>query len=61
MFSEFRFLDLKNTFLPGFLRISFFPVFFRRNFFTGAWFGRGLVNSCFQPLSQDFFAGIPAG
>jgi hypothetical protein len=29
--------------------------------FTGTWFWRDLRNSCFQPLLQDFFAGIPAG
>ena len=42
---------------------SFFSCFFffRRNFFTGTWFWRGLENSCFQPLSQEFFPGIPAG
>ncbi len=38
-----------------------FFTFFWRNLFTGTWFWRGLRNSCFQPLLQDFFAGIPAG
>ncbi len=45
----------KNT---EFLRIF---SFFWQNLFTGMWFWRGLRNSCFQPLLQDFFAGIPAG
>jgi hypothetical protein len=31
-----------------------FCLFFRRKFFTGTWFWRGLENSCFQLLSQDF-------
>ncbi len=40
----------KNT---GFLRI-FFHFLGGRNSFTGTWFWRGLQNSCFQPLLQDF-------
>ena len=35
--------------------------FFQRNFFTGMWCWRGFENSCFQPLLQDFFAGISVG
>ena len=38
--------------------ISLFLVF-PEKIFTGTWFWRGLENPCFQPLSQDFFAGIP--
>ena len=53
------FFDPQNPFLPGFLRISFFLFFFPEELLQ--WFWRGLENSCFRPLSQDFFAGIPTG
>jgi hypothetical protein len=39
----------------------FFFLCFLEEFFTGAWFWRGQRNSCFLPLSQEFFAGIPVG
>jgi hypothetical protein len=55
------FFGPKKTFLPGFLRISFFSCVFRRNFSQERGFGGGLRNSCFLPLSQEFFAGIPTG
>ena len=46
----------KKTFLPGFLRITFSPVF------SGVIFHRNVVlerSQDFFLLSQDFFAGIP--
>jgi hypothetical protein len=52
------FFGPKKPFLPGFLRI-FFPCVFRRNFSQERGFGGGCRNSCFLPLSQEFFAGIP--
>jgi hypothetical protein len=55
------FFGPKKPFLPGFPRISFFLCVFRRNFSQERGYGGGLRNSCFSPLSQDFFAGIPAG
>jgi hypothetical protein len=57
--TEIYFLDQKTekNMIP---EDSFFS-FFWRNLFTGTWFWRGLENSCFPPLLQDFFAGIPAG
>jgi hypothetical protein len=55
------FFGPKNPFLPGFLRISFFSFVFRRNFSQERGFGGGRRNSCFLPLSRDFFAGIPLG
>jgi len=45
----------------GFLRISFFPVFFQSNFSQERGFGGGCRNFCFWTPSQDFFAGIPVG
>jgi hypothetical protein len=39
----------------------FFPYVFRRNFSQERGFGGGLRNSCFLPLSQEIFVGIPAG
>jgi hypothetical protein len=39
----------------------FFSCVFRRIFSQERGFGGCLRNSCFLPLSQDFFAGIPAG
>ncbi len=36
----------------------FFSCVFRRNFSQECGFGGGLRNSCFLPLSQDFFAGL---
>jgi hypothetical protein len=54
------FIGQKKPFLPGFLRI-FFSCVFRRNFSQERGFGGGRRNSCFLPLSQEFFAGIPAG
>jgi hypothetical protein len=50
-----------KTLKKGFLRISFFSCVFRRNFSQECGFGGDLRNSCFSPISQDFFAGIPAG
>jgi hypothetical protein len=50
-----------KTVKKGFLRISFSSCVFRRNFSQERGFGGGLRNSCFLPLSQDFFAGILAG
>jgi hypothetical protein len=45
----------KKTFLPGFLRISFFFLCFPEDFFSQeSDFGGGLRNSYFSPLSQDF-------
>jgi hypothetical protein len=43
------------------LRISFFSCVFQRNFSQECGFGGGRRNSCFLPLSPDFFAGIPVG
>jgi hypothetical protein len=45
----------------GFLRISFFSCVFWRNFSQERGFGGGRRNSCFLPLSQEFFAGITMG
>jgi hypothetical protein len=45
----------------GFLRISFFPRVFRRNFSHERGFGRGRRNSGFWTPSQEFIAGIPVG
>jgi hypothetical protein len=53
------FFGPKKPFLTGFLRIFFLR--FPEEFFTGTWFWRGCRNSCFFPLLQEFFAGIPAG
>jgi hypothetical protein len=39
----------------------FFSCVFRRNFSQERGFGRGRRNSCFWPLTQEFFAGIPVG
>jgi hypothetical protein len=39
----------------------FFSLCFSEEFFTGTWFWRGSQKFLFLPLSQDFFAGIPAG
>ncbi len=55
------FFGPKKPFLPGFLRISYFSCVFRRNFSQECGFGGGRRNSCFLPLSQDFFSGIPVG
>jgi hypothetical protein len=55
------FLGPQKPFLPGFLRIPEDFFFFRRNFSQEPPFGGGCRNSCFLPISQDFFAGIPAG
>ncbi len=55
------FFGPKKPFLPGFLRISFFSCVFQRNFLQERGFGGGRRNSCFLPLSQEFFAGIPVG
>jgi hypothetical protein len=55
------FFGPKKLFLPGFLRIYFFPCVFRRKFSQERGFGGGCRNSCFLPLSQEFFAGIPVG
>jgi hypothetical protein len=55
------FFGPKKPFLPGFLRISLFSCVFRRNFSQERGFGGGLRNSCFLPLSLEFFAGIPTG
>jgi hypothetical protein len=52
------FFGPKNAFLTGFLRI-FFLLCFPEEFFGGTWFWRGRRNSCFFPISQEFFAGIP--
>ena len=70
LFSGILFLDPQNPFLSGFLRISFFLIsfflifseeFLHRNVvLEGSWW-RVLENACFQPLSEDFFARIPAG
>ena len=57
LFSGIYFLDAKKTFLPGFLRISFFPCVFWRNFSQE----RGLQDFHFFLILQDFFAGIPVG
>jgi hypothetical protein len=51
----------QKKFLPGFLRISFFSYVFQKIFSQERGFGGGRRNSCFLPLSQDFFAGIPLG
>jgi hypothetical protein len=59
LFDRNSFLLLKNN-----KRIPedfFFSCVFRRNFSQERGFGGGLRNSCFLPLSQEFFAGIPAG
>ncbi len=55
------FLGPKKPFLPGFLRIPEDFFFFRRNFSQEPPFGEGRRNSCFLPISQEFFAGIPVG
>ena len=55
------FLGSKKPFLTGFLRISFFSCVLRRIFSQERGFGGGRRNSCFLPLSQEFFAGIPVG
>jgi hypothetical protein len=47
--------------MPGFLRIPEDFFYFRRNFSQEPPFGGGRRNSCFLPISQEFFAGIPAG
>ena len=39
----------------------FFSCVFRTKFLQESGFGGGRRNSCFWPLSQDFFAGIPVG
>jgi hypothetical protein len=39
----------------------FFSCVFRRNFSQERGFGGGHKNSCFLPLSQDFFEEIPLG
>jgi hypothetical protein len=49
-----------KTVKKGFLRF-FFPCVFQRNFSQEHVFGGGLRNSCFLPLSQEVFTGIPAG
>jgi hypothetical protein len=60
VFQEFIFGAQKQK-KTGFLRISFFSCVFRRNFSQEHGFGGGRRNSCFLPLSQEFFAGIPVG
>jgi hypothetical protein len=55
------FLGPQKPFLPGFLRIPEDFFFFRRNFSQEPPFGGGRRNSCFLPISQEFFAGIPVG
>ena len=50
----------KKTFLTGFLRIFFF-LRFPEEFFKLTWFWRGLRNSGFFPILQEFFDRIPAG
>ena len=54
------FFGPKKAFLTGFLRIFFF-LCFPEEFFRGTWFWRGRRNSCFFPILQEFFAGIPVG
>jgi hypothetical protein len=61
LFSGIYFLDQKKPFLPGFLRIHFFPVF------SGGIFHRNVVLEVvtgipvFCRCHMIFFAGIPAG
>jgi hypothetical protein len=60
VFQEFIFGAQKQK-KTGILRISFFSCVFRRNFSQELGFGGGHRNSCFLPISQEFFAGIPVG
>jgi hypothetical protein len=53
-------LELKNS-KKRIPEDFFFSCVFRRNFSQERGFGGGLRNSCFLPLSQEFFTGIPAG
>ncbi len=46
-------------FLPGFLRIPIFPVFFRRNFSHERGFGEVAGIPVFFCCQKNFFAGIP--
>ncbi len=55
------FLGPKKLFLPGFLRIPEDFFFFGGIFHRNHLFGGGRRNSCFLPISQEFFAGIPVG
>jgi hypothetical protein len=60
VFQEFIFGVQKQE-KTGFLRISFFSCVFQRNLSQERGFGGGCRNSCFLPISQEFFTGIPAG
>jgi hypothetical protein len=60
LFDRNLFLGLKNS-KKRIPEDFFFPVFSKGIFHRNVVFGGGLRNSCFSPLSQDFFAGIPAG
>jgi hypothetical protein len=60
VFQEFIFGAQKQK-KTGFLRISVFSCVFRRNFSQELGFGGGCRNSCFLPISQEFFTGIPVG
>jgi hypothetical protein len=56
-------LDSQNPFLPGFLRISFFPVFFSYSdeFLLRNVVLEGLEKLLFSAAFTGFVAGIPAG
>jgi hypothetical protein len=55
------FFGQKKTFLPGFLRISFFSCVFRRNFSQERGFGEAAEIPVFFRCHRNFFAGIPVG
>jgi hypothetical protein len=55
------FFGPKKAFLTGFLRIFCFSCVFLRNYSQERGFGGGRSNSCFFPILQEFFAGIPGG
>ncbi len=61
LFSGILFLDPKNPFLPGFRCLFFSCFIFSEKFLHRDVVLEGLENSCFQPFSQEFFTGIPAG
>jgi len=50
----------QKAFLTGFLRIFFF-LRFPEEFLQERGFGGGRSNSCFFPILEEFFAGIPGG
>jgi hypothetical protein len=61
LFDSNLFLGLKNSKKKDSSGFLFFPAFSKGFFSQERGFGGGLRNSCFLSLSQDFFAGIPAG